>query len=173
MSIYNRKIPNIDEFRENIKDRLSTVLKNSTMGLNLEKGIYNCCLKIADERKIVKKWDNSNFMNLYLEKLKTVFISLQNAEIYKDITTKKYKAHELAFMSHQEIMPQKWEELISLKKIRDENKYTPKVEASTDNFTCYKCKSKKCSYYQLQTRSADEPMTTFVSCLDCGNRWKC
>lgn len=25
---------------------------------------------------------------------------------------------------------------------------------------------------QLQTRSSDEPMTTFVFCNDCGNRWK-
>ena len=71
------------------------------------------------------------------------------------------------------MLPNKWNELINLKKIRDENKYTPKIEASTDNFTCYRCKSKKCSYYELQTRSADEPMTTFVTCLDCGCRWKC
>lgn len=173
MSIYNRKIPNIDEFRHAISIKLSEHLKNETIGLNLEKGIYNNCLKQADERNIVKKWDNPNFINLYLEKLKTIYISLQNPEIYKDITSKKYRAHEFAFMTHQEMLPQKWEELISIKKIRDENKYIPKLEASTDNFTCYKCKSKKCSYYQLQTRSADEPMTTFVSCLDCGNRWKC
>ena len=25
---------------------------------------------------------------------------------------------------------------------------------------------------QVQTRSADEPMTTFVFCNECGNRWK-
>ncbi len=25
---------------------------------------------------------------------------------------------------------------------------------------------------QVQTRSADEPMTTFVLCNECGNRWK-
>ena len=31
----------------------------------------------------------------------------------------------------------------------------------------------QCSYYQLQTRSADEPMTTFVTCINCGARWKC
>ena len=47
------------------------------------------------------------------------------------------------------------------------------IDAATDTFTCRKCKKKKCSYYQMQTRSADEPMTTFVSCLSCGNRWKC
>ena len=47
-----------------------------------------------------------------------------------------------------------------------------KKEASTDAFKCGKCKQRKCTYYQLQTRSADEPMTTFVTCVNCDNRWK-
>lgn len=42
----------------------------------------------------------------------------------------------------------------------------------TDMFTCGRCKGKSCTYNQLQTRSSDEPMTTFVFCTDCGNRWK-
>ena len=42
----------------------------------------------------------------------------------------------------------------------------------TDLFTCGKCKKKNCTYTQVQTRSADEPMTTFVVCNKCGNRWK-
>lgn len=42
----------------------------------------------------------------------------------------------------------------------------------TDLFQCGKCKKKNCSYSQVQTRSADEPMTTFVYCNECGNRWK-
>ena len=41
------------------------------------------------------------------------------------------------------------------------------------NYQCWKCKNRKCTFYQLQTRSADEPMTTFVSCLSCANRWRC
>ena len=173
MSIYNRKIINIDVFRSNISEQLGKILTNENMGINLEKGIYNSCLKTADEKDIIKKWENINFTNLYFEKLKTIFINLKNTQILNDVLEKKFKVHELAFMTHHEMLPNKWEELINLKKIRDENKYTPKIEASTDNFTCYKCKSKKCSYYQLQTRSADEPMTTFVTCLDCGCRWKC
>ena len=76
-------------------------------------------------------------------------------------------------MSHQEMRPSIWKELIDAKKKRDENMFTPAITATTDQFTCGKCKTKKCSYYQLQTRSADEPMTTFVSCLNCGARWKC
>nr|XP_014353065.1 PREDICTED: transcription elongation factor A protein 2 [Latimeria chalumnae] len=42
----------------------------------------------------------------------------------------------------------------------------------TDLFTCGKCKKKNCTYTQVQIRSADEPMTTFVVCNECGNRWK-
>jgi len=44
--------------------------------------------------------------------------------------------------------------------------------SSTDQFKCGKCKQRKCTYYQMQTRSADEPMTTFVTCTNCNNRWK-
>ncbi|XP_038832551.1 transcription elongation factor A protein 3 isoform X3 [Salvelinus namaycush] len=42
----------------------------------------------------------------------------------------------------------------------------------SDLFQCSKCKKKNCTYNQMQTRSADEPMTTFVLCNECGNRWK-
>lgn len=42
----------------------------------------------------------------------------------------------------------------------------------TDMFKCGKCKKRRTTYYQMQTRSADEPMTTFVRCLECSHRWK-
>ncbi|KAM9318763.1 LOW QUALITY PROTEIN: transcription elongation factor A protein 3-like [Pholidichthys leucotaenia] len=43
---------------------------------------------------------------------------------------------------------------------------------STNLLQCSKCKKKNCTYNHMQTRSADEPMTTFVMCNECGNRWK-
>ncbi|PSS32759.1 Transcription elongation factor like [Actinidia chinensis var. chinensis] len=45
-------------------------------------------------------------------------------------------------------------------------------KATTDEFKCGRCGKKECTYYQLQTRSADEPMTTFVTCVNCNNHWK-
>jgi hypothetical protein len=45
-------------------------------------------------------------------------------------------------------------------------------EDYTGMFTCGRCKSKRTTFYLLQTRSADEPMTAFITCLACGNRWK-
>jgi transcription elongation factor S-II len=75
-------------------------------------------------------------------------------------------------MTHQELNPEHWKEHIDRKIKRDSSKYTTNIEASTDMFTCKKCKSKKCTYYELQTRSADEPTTVFITCLDCGKHWK-
>ena len=48
-----------------------------------------------------------------------------------------------------------------------------KEEDYSGLFKCGKCKGVKTTYYQMQTRSADEPMTTYVTCKSCGNRWKC
>jgi transcription elongation factor S-II len=39
----------------------------------------------------------------------------------------------------------------------------PKQEAETDQFKCGKCGKRQCTYYQMQTRSADEPMVGVVS----------
>ena len=160
-------------FRDNVKNKLSDILGNNEYGINLEKGIFNYSLQEADERHIVKKWDNSYFVLLYINKLRTIYINLKNEKIKGLILEKKMKAHELAFMTHQKMLPDKWGPLIEELNTKNQNKYMPKLEASSDNFTCWKCKSKKCTHYQLQTRSADEPMTTFVTCLDCGTRWKC
>lgn len=178
-----RTIENPEEFRANIRLKLQVIfgsigedekaIQAETISLNLEKGIYNYAIKQATERNIVKKWDNVYFTHIYTDRLRTVFYNLKNPALKQKVLSKSIKPHELAFMTHQEMEPEKWQKLIEDKKIRDENKYAPKLEASTDNFTCRKCKSKECSYYQLQTRSADEPMTTFVTCIKCGNRWKC
>jgi transcription elongation factor S-II len=168
-----RKIENPQEFRNNVINKLKDILKNDKLASNLEKGIFNYSLKHAEKINVVKKWDNNYFVKIYVNRLRTIRSNLKDEKLFKSIINKKIKAHEVAFMTHQEMQPDNWSELLELKKIRDENKYEPKLEASTDDFKCWKCKSKKCTYYQLQTRSADEPMTTFVSCLDCGNRWKC
>ena len=63
-------------------------------------------------------------------------------------------------------------------KVEDEKEKTEKVlyekdsGGATDQFKCGKCKKRECTYYELQTRSADEPMTLFITCLNCGKRWR-
>lgn len=44
--------------------------------------------------------------------------------------------------------------------------------AGADTFKRGKCILKMCTFSQLQTRSCAEAMITFVTCTDCGYRWK-
>ena len=168
-----KAISNPKDFRDGIIAALNKQIKNEKMSKNLEKGIFNYSLQQADEKNILKKWNNPYFVLLYKNKVRVVFLNLSNTKLLNKIKKKQIRPHTVAFMTHQDMDPDKWEKLLEIKKLHEENLYSPKIDANTDDFTCRKCKSKKCTYYQLQTRSADEPMTTFVTCIDCGNRWKC
>jgi transcription elongation factor S-II len=165
-------IENPEKFRENIRNKINEKLKNEKSSINLEKGIFNYALKEADNRKLIKKWDNKFFVQLYLDHLKSILINLTDKWI-SAINNNEILPHNFAFMTHQELNYEKWKQMIDLKSKRDKNKYECNIAAATDTFTCRKCKNNKCTYYQMQTRSADEPMTTFVTCITCGNRWKC
>jgi transcription elongation factor S-II len=168
-----RKVENPDEFRNNIKNKLNEFFKNEKNSSNLEKGIFNYALKEATRRKVIKKWDNPFFVQLYYDRLWSIYSNLKNPDLVELVNNETIKAHTIAFMTHQEMLPEKWKELIDAKIKRDKHKFENNIEAATDTFTCRKCHKNQCTYYQMQTRSADEPMTTFVQCISCGNRWKC
>ena len=76
-------------------------------------------------------------------------------------------------MSPSEMFPEMWKSILDKKEKRDQLKYEKRSEIATNLYRCGKCGKSQCSIYQLQTRSADEPMTTFVTCLNCDKRWKC
>lgn len=184
------KIDNVEVFRNNIRKRLQGLLTESIPTLNesefdsesetnisnknatnLEKGIFNYSLKEAERRKVLKKWDNFYFMQIYSAHLKSVMTNL-NERIIQGINEGIIEPQQVAFMTHQEWCPEKWAKLIDTKSKRDENKFTLNMSAATDTFTCRKCKGNKTTYYLQQTRASDEPTTIFVSCLDCGTKWK-
>ena len=166
------KISEPTPFRENIRKKLNGILQNEIHSINLEKGIYNFAIKEANQRKIIKKWENPHFTQLYVDRLRSIYINLKSPDLLEQIKNREIKPENVAFMTHQELNPEHWKEYIERKIKRDSTKYTTNIEASTDMFTCKKCKSKKCTYYELQTRSADEPTTVFITCLDCGKHWK-
>jgi len=166
------KVENSDLFRANIRQKFNAFLENEKNSANLEKGIFNYSLKEAEQRKIIKKWDNKGFVQIYLDRVRSIFINLKG-DVLQHIKDGSIKPHIVSFMTHQELCPEKWSTLIEAKTKRDKNKFETNIAAATDTFTCRKCKGNQCTYYQMQTRSADEPMTTFVTCIDCGNRFKC
>jgi transcription elongation factor S-II len=167
-----QKIDNPDLFRSNIRNKLNEKLKNEKNSLNLERGIFNYALKEAERQKVVKKWDNKHFVQIYIDRLRSIVSNLSD-EIIKNISDGIVLPHIVAFMTHQEMNHEKWAKLIDVKTKRDKNKFEVNMAAATDTFTCRKCKGNQCTYYQLQIKSADEPMTTFIQCVLCNNRWKC
>jgi transcription elongation factor S-II len=162
---------NPNTFRTNIRSKFADILDDSTKSTNLEKAIFNYALQEASMRKEVKKWENPRFVQLYNDRLWTVFVNLKNPRILESIKTDELLPQTFVFMTHQEMNPEHWKELLDKKRILDANSDTTLV-ANTDMFTCSKCKSTNCNYYTMQTRSADEPETIFITCIDCGKHWK-
>jgi DNA-directed RNA polymerase subunit M/transcription elongation factor TFIIS len=164
-------ITNSTLLRQNIVEHFFKMLNNNTFSIEIEEGIYQETLRQTKYQQIETSWNNDLFGLIYIDCFKKTnrFVKNNPEKILKQTIIPR----DIASKTDEELYPENWTKIIEEKKILFENKYFPKIEASTNNFQCRKCKSNECTYYQMQTRSADEPMTTFVSCIKCGTNWKC
>ena len=166
-----------DKFRLSCVNFLNIELNDMIISKNIEKSIYNYTIDLCKVNNIKRNWNNIIFKNLYLSKIRSIYLNIsdsyiKNKNFKKKILSKKIDIENIANLSSYDIFPENWKELIDEKMKRDKLKYELKPEAMTDVFKCRKCNSRSCSYYEVQTRSADEPMTQFINCLNCGNRWR-
>ncbi|EFO86143.1 hypothetical protein GCK72_005664 [Caenorhabditis remanei] len=98
----------------------------------------------------------------------------KNLALRENVLTGVVRAEKFATMTSEEMASPE------IRNMRDkftkeailEHQMSVQQGTPSDMFKCGKCGKKNCTYTQLQTRSSDEPMTTFVFCLECGNRWK-
>jgi transcription elongation factor S-II len=74
-------------------------------------------------------------------------------------------------LTPQELFPANWKEVIAKNDLQRQKEQALKP-ATTDMFQCPKCKKRQTTYYEQQTRGADEPMTIFISCVSCGKQWR-
>lgn len=119
------------------------------------------------------KGDNSE----YRSKMRSLFQNLKNKtnrELGPRVMSGDITPDKFVVMTHKELQSQDMKEIEEkLSKENMKNAQVPMAEKSiSDALKCGKCGQKKVSYSQAQTRSADEPMTTFCECTVCGNRWK-
>uniref|UniRef100_G3PYF2 Transcription elongation factor n=1 Tax=Gasterosteus aculeatus aculeatus TaxID=481459 RepID=G3PYF2_GASAC len=99
---------------------------------------------------------------------------MKNPNLRRTVLCGSVTPERMAKMTAEEMASDELKEMrknLTKEAVRDHQMATT-GGTQTDLFTCGKCKGKCCTYTQVQTRSADEPMTTFVFCNDCGNRWK-
>ena len=176
-ALFNDEGEKLNDIRQKIVDIFSKILSES-MSKQIERSIYLYSKSTSKQRNIVPLWDNSYFKNIYLNKSISLYSNIDKQSYIKNesfvdkIKKKKINLNDIAFMNSQEIFPKHWKEFSDIKYKREQMMYEDTAEAMTDQFKCSRCKQRKCTYYELQTRSADEGMTTFITCLVCGNRWK-
>ena len=169
---------NNDKIRNNCVLKLNNLICDEKLSRNIEKSIYNIVINNSKENNINRKWDNKIFYNLYFSKIRSLYMNLDDSSYIKNnyllnnIKSGNIKPSDIGNLSVYEIHPENWREIIEEKIKRDKMMYEIKPESMTERYKCRKCGSRKCSYYEMQTRSADEPMTQFFTCLDCKNRWK-
>uniref|UniRef100_A0A3P9DDH3 Transcription elongation factor n=1 Tax=Maylandia zebra TaxID=106582 RepID=A0A3P9DDH3_9CICH len=99
---------------------------------------------------------------------------MKNPNLRRTVLCGSVTPERMAKMTAEEMASDELKEMrknLTKEAVRDHQMATT-GGTQTDLFTCGKCKGKSCTYTQVQTRSADEPMTTFVFCNECGNRWK-
>jgi len=68
---------------------------------------------------------------------------------------------------HSKLLEEMENDTLKIKNLME----TAKAERKEGFLTCRNCKGTKVDVDQMQTRSADEPMTLFAICTECGTRW--
>ena len=159
--------------------RLSTLLEvpiDGTICVNIEKSILNASVHRCHP-KSTAAWDNHFFRNMYKHGFLKMQYNIRNSPDLKlRLTSGFIKARDVMSMTPQGLWPgglydREMERQI-IEGMKMEYANTEKKDY-VGLFKCNRCKSKNTTYYQLQTRSADEPMTTFVTCNNCESHWKC
>jgi len=120
---------------------------------------------------------NRNTTQAYKSKIRSLFVNLKdknNPGLRENVVSGDISVEKFSKMTSEEMASE--ERKAADNKIKEQNFQkslgAEEQQAETDAFQCSRCKQRKCRYRQAQTRSADEPMTTFVTCTNCGNRWK-
>ena len=151
---------------------LSDVLLDVNIAIQIELSIFEYSLNYC----MNNKYEQNYVRPVYYDKLNEILVNLDenkkginNKTFKKNILLGKIKPNSVAFLSPSQIHPEKWHHIIKKKEYIEQRENNI---VYSDAYKCYKCGESKCKITQVQTRSADEPMTTFVVCVVCHNTFK-
>ena len=165
--------------RAKVAARFAETFNDASLAKKLEIVLWNHTLKKCQADHVPLEW-TSTFARSFRERYtsRALGLDLYNLKINESLRSQLQSGElplkKFVAMTPYEMKPALWEpifEKIAAKNLRNQSRVDP--DTMPDGLLeCRKCKSKKTTYFQMQTRSADEPMTVFASCLKCGNRWK-
>ncbi|XP_014025169.1 transcription elongation factor A protein 3 isoform X2 [Salmo salar] len=162
---------------ENIRDKciemLAAALRTDD---NFKEFGTNCDSMAAEIEDYIYKEMGATDMK-YKNRVRSRISNLKdpkNPGLRRNVLAGGIELRRVAIMSAEEMASDELKQLrnnLTKEAIR-EHQLSKTSGTISDLFQCSKCSKKNCTYNQMQTRSADEPMTTFVLCNECGNRWK-
>lgn len=158
-----------NELRKEKKELLFDFIKDNNKIDKLELSIYNFSINYAKINDI-----NNLIEAIYIDKFNNIYQNINgdinnNYLLNQILNNENFDIKNISNLKPEELFPDNWSEEINrldlIKKKKDN-------QLTTDIYKCKKCKKNRCITWQFQTRSADEPMTTFVKCIICDNTWK-
>lgn len=166
----------MENYRSDILKKFSSLLKNEKLAKEIELDVNNYILEYIDS----KNYKIELFPMYYIAKTRQIYHNLdkssyvKNLKLEKLIEKNKIKLKNITKYNFSELNPNKWKKFKNDINILNEEIFNNKKINTTDQFKCPKCKNNKCVYFQLQTRSADEGITSFITCISegCGFNWK-
>lgn len=144
----------------------------------LEKAIFDATFQSAQIQYIPRSWQSHLFCEIYRQQLRSILCNLhpsspvKNTRLLSRIQEGEFELAALPFMSSYEMFPEHWFMMKDKQLQREQKILEGNKSRATDQFKCRRCHKRECTYYELQTRSADEPMTIFITCLNCGKEWR-
>lgn len=150
--------------RDQVVLEILDVVHDINSAFLIEAGIYEYSLTYS----VANRFDTPMIHAVYMDKLRNILYDIQNIQNVQNLQN-ELNPQELAFLDPQDINPQMWDSLIRKRQLIE---YKKNNMAATDLYKCYKCNERRCQVRQVQTRSADEPMTLFITCLVCYNEFK-
>ena len=132
---------------------------------------------VAIEAKLFEtKKDESSYVNRGIEIIHNIKDE-RNEEFRDKIINGEITPEQLCTMDVLEMMnkikKKEREHIIEDKVNQDRSDWNEKHGNPTEGmYKCKNCGGIKTRQSEMQTRSADEPMTLYVTCLNCGKTWR-
>ena len=162
--------------RAKVVARFQAALHDPTMAQHLEICLWNWTIRACLHSKIPLFWENARFRYRYTTRALSLAFNLvnpSNPSLGERVRSGALSLKAFANMTPHEMFPELYEPIYERLAAKELRKMAVSHQDAPDGaYTCRACKSKKTQYTCLQTRSADEPMSIYVSCLHCGKRWK-
>lgn len=163
LKINKKKISQLNDIiiRERCINKLAEHLMNYEKAEKLEAGIFEYALLYVYENN----FNDELAPTIYNEKYTEIMENLDpSSPVYNPALIKMENIQKTPFLKPYELNPSKWQDIFDKMEKRE---YFKNNMATTDIYKCRKCHENKGFIRQLQTKSIDEPMTTFYTCLIC------